>query len=677
MPNSTAALSAAEETRAIPIITRDAIIRPNSFNADENTVEVCWTTGARGARFDWSRYQMVDEELATDTSNVRLDRLNRGAAALAVHNGYNLNGQIGVIVDGTARMEGGEGIATIRFSRREDVAPIVADVADGIIRNVSVGYRVHAYEITETEGERPLYRAVDWEPYEISFVPIPFDAGAQVRSGAPAQGGHPCTIRRMSASEENVMPTAAQQPAGDPVDQNRAAPSIPAAPAAPSAPAVDPAAQTRSAPAPTVAYVGIAAIRSAVANAGLGDAVAFELIERHESTPLTNDALMADIGRRFAERDQSAAVRTVNRVPAQAGSNVSITRAMEDAVFHRMSPGSQLSEAGHNFRGMSMLRMAEELLGSSGISMRGMSAHEIAERALHSTSDFPALMGSALGRRLRAAYEENNPTYRMWARRAPNAPDFRLQDVVQLSAMPDLLKVGEGGEVKSGTFSDGKVSYGVISYGRIIGLTRQLIINDDLRALERITTGFAGSAARLENRLVYKQLTDNPTMSYDNKALFHADHGNLAASGAAISQASLSAGRARMRKQKGLAGEKLNLAPAYLLLPTDLEQVGYQFTSSQYVPAKPGDTNEFRQGGRTAIEPIVEPELDDSSGTAWYLAANSAQTDTVEYTYLEGAEGVQMSSRVGFTVDGVEMKAMLDFASAVIDHRGLDKNPGA
>ena len=34
---------------------------------------------------------------------------------------------------------------------------------------------------------------------------------------------------------------------------------------------------------------------------------------------------------------------------------------------------------------------------------------------------------------------------------------------------------------------------------------------------------------------------------------------------------------------------------------TDLEQVAYQFTSSQFVPAKSGDINEFRAGGRTAL----------------------------------------------------------------------------
>lgn len=92
---------------------------------------------------------------------------------------------------------------------------------------------------------------------------------------------------------------------------------------------------------------------------------------------------------------------------------------------------------------------------------------------------------------------------------------------------------------------------------------------------------------------------------------------------------------------------------------------------------KSTDVNEFRTGGRTALEPIVEALLDGVSATEYYLAAGNEQVDTVEYCYLEGAEGVQMSSRIGFTVDGVELKASLDFAAAAIDHRGLYKSSGA
>lgn len=465
-----------------------------------------------------------------------------------------------------------------------------------------------------------------------------------------------------------AAPAPAATTVTEPAPATRSEPTAPAA-----APAVAPA---TAEPAQRQAdIVTVQAIRTAATNAGLDTDATFELIERHEATPFTRTALMADIGTRFAEQDSG--VRTVNRVPATASTGVSMARAMGDALFHRMSPGSELSADARNFRGMSLLRMAEDYLGSSGISMRGMTAHEIAERALHSTSDFPALMGNAMNRRLRAAYEENQPSYRRWARRAPNAPDFRSIDVVQTSAMPDLLKVNEAGEFKYGTISDGKVSYAVVTYGRVIGISRQTLINDDLRALERMTTGFASSAARLENRTVYAQLTSNPTMSYDSTALFHANHGNLAGAGAAISATTLGAGRTSMRLQKGLQQEELNLAPRWLIVPATQEQLAYQYTSSQYVPAKQSDTNEFRAGGRTAVEPIVEAVLDGNSTTAWYMAAGNEQVDTIEFAYLEGAEGVQMSSRIGFTVDGVELKASLDFAASTIDHRGVYKNPGA
>ncbi|MEG8007484.1 hypothetical protein U2444_14900, partial [Listeria monocytogenes] len=79
------------------------------------------------------------------------------------------------------------------------------------------------------------------------------------------------------------------------------------------------------------------------------------------------------------------------------------------------------------------------------------------------------------------------------------------------------------------------------------------------------------------------------------------------------------------------------------------------------------EVNEFRTGGRTALTPIVEPVIDANSSTAWYLAAASSQVDTVEYCYLDGAEGPVIESEVGFETDGVSYKCRLDFAAKAID----------
>jgi hypothetical protein len=164
----------------------------------------------------------------------------------------------------------------------------------------------------------------------------------------------------------------------------------------------------------------------------------------------------------------------------------------------------------------------------------------------------------------------------------------------------------------------------------------------------------------------------------DGVVLFHADHKNIGTgAGSALQLSSLKAGRTAMRLQKGLANEELNLSPNYLIVPAALEQDAYQLTSSNYVPAKPGDVNEFRAGGRTAVEPIVEPILDGISEKEWYLASNNSQIDTVEYCYLDGAEGPVIESQAGFEVDGVTWKCRLDFAAKAVDHRGLYKGTGA
>src|SRR5256885_12765694 len=118
----------------------------------------------------------------------------------------------------------------------------------------------------------------------------------------------------------------------------------------------------------------------------------------------------------------------------------------------------------------------------------------------------------------------------------------------------------------------------------------------------------------------------------------------LTGAGSKFSLEALSSLRTLMRKQKGRDEETLNIAPAYLLVPSDLETLAYQYTSPNYQPTKAGDINEFRTGGRTALEPIVEPLLDDVSTTAFYLAARAGQIDTVEYAYMEDRKSTRLNS---------------------------------
>lgn len=682
-------------------------------DAPAATFELVFTTGAPVRRYDWANDRYYMEMLEVSSQAIDLSRLERGAPLLDSHWAYTLNDQIGVVDQPS--IEAGQGVCQAQMSRRDSVRGVVQDLEDRVIRNVSVGYCRLAIEMvapSEASGMW-IYNIKRWMPMEVSLVPIPADMDSQVRSAdgklpdgrvlrtfpcqmqlaAPVQ---PATLTPSSTEQRAAAPAAAPQTpaAGDPAEtittlgatmpgSNQQAGS--GNPAATTDDATRAATQAAAQTADAARAAGIQAertrqteIRSAAeaARGTLGEADASALATRLIDAGITVEEARREVLTQLAQRSAATGVRGAADIRTVQDEVETRRAGMADAIAHRMDPRGQVSENGGQYRYMSLQRMAEELLEKRGVNTRHMAPLEIASRAM-TTGDLPAITSNVANKRLRSAYEATNVTYNRWARRAPNAPNFKSVDVVQMSAAPDLLQVNEHGEFKYGKISDGKESYSVITRGRIINFTRQMVINDDLRSLDRMIAGFGSSGRRLENRLVYAELTANAALGNDSVALFHSTHANLAGSGAAISVASLGAGRTAMRLQKGLQSEELNLAPAYLIVPATQEGLAYQYTSANYVPAKSSDVNEFRAGGRTSVEPIVEAVLDANSTTAWYLAADSGAIDTVEYMYLDGSEGVYIETEYGFDSDGVKLKARHDFAAKVIEYRGLYKNPGA
>lgn len=671
------------EVRKIEIPMQQRAMPLGSLDRDKRTVDVVFSTGAGVRRMDWWTGERYIEELSLDPAHVRLERLNAGGPLLAVHNQWELRAVVGVIEDGSARIESGQGVARVRFDTDDEEAErAFRKVANKIVRNVSVGYIVHRYLKIDAEqqGGLPIWRAIDWEPLEISLVPVPADAGAQVRSALPPE----------KLAEVRVYPCEFITPAGAAAEQPTSRKEIPMTEKVnPPVPAADPNAGTQQvvearAEATSAERARIAEINRRVHAAGLGDdaePLAKRLIDDGSSV----DAACRAIVDAIAEKKPAPKVNATRTVEVVEDERMKLRAAVSSALVHRVNPRGELPNNGAgDFRYMGLARIAEEVLRREGVSVRGLAPSEIVTRAMHSTSDFAYILADASNKRLRQAYQENVPSYMRWARRAPNAPDFKTINVTQLSGAPDLQKVLEGGEFKRGKLLDSKETYQVLTYGRIIGISRQAIVNDDLSAFDRTPRLLANAARRLENSTMYALLTANGTMT-DTGALFNATavttaggHANLGTgTGSALSATSLATARTAMRKQVGLNSEPLNIVPAFVIGPAEIEQTMYQLTSSQFVPATTSAINEFRQGGKTALEPIVEAILGANSTTAWYLAADSSQVDTCEYAYLDGSEGLYLESQVNFNTDGVEFKARLDFAAGVVDHRGLYKANGA
>ena len=344
---------------------------------------------------------------------------------------------------------------------------------------------------------------------------------------------------------------------------------------------------------------------------------------------------------------------------------------MVAALMNRVDPRQhKLADDAVNYRGMNLLDMAKEVLNYGGKSTRGMTPMAIAAEAMHSTSDFPAILADVANKTLRQGYEAAPRTFQAFCRQS-TASDFKFINRAQLGDAPELEKVNEAGEFKYGSMGEDNQRYRLQTYGKIIALTRQTIINDDLDAFSRIPQAFGASAAELESNIIWGLLTSNVKMA-DNKALFHADHNNVGTAGP-LSVETLTEARKKLRRQKGIKSDRpLNLAAEYLIVPATLETEAQKILAI-VTPAKAGDVNPFPN----TLTLIVEPRLDDSSETTWYLAASPSRIDTIEYAYLTGEEGVYIETQQGFEVDGIKIKARQDFGAGVIDHRGLFKNAGA
>lgn len=354
----------------------------------------------------------------------------------------------------------------------------------------------------------------------------------------------------------------------------------------------------------------------------------------------------------------------------------------------------ELNDGAREYRGMTLLDMAREALDLRGEKTRGLAREEIARRALMqrsggygSTSDFPIILGNVMRTTLRAAYDVAGQTFRPLVRQT-TVPDFRSVSSAQLGGGMSFKKVNEHGEYKRSSLTESKEQYRVATYGTIIGVTRQVIINDDMNAFGRIPSLFGRDAANLESDLVWAQIIGNPTMG-DSVALFHATHKNLPTA-AAFSVASLGVAKALMSKQVDTDGTTvLNVRPKYLIVPVDLETKAEQelklVTSLALSDSTKVATNSMR-----GLEIISEPRLDNGftnpdtgvaisgSSTAWYLASAPSNIDVVELAYLADSGGaVHTETRYGFDVDGVEFKARLDVGAKTMDWRGLLKNAGA
>lgn len=567
---------------------RSALPRASTVNTENRTVEAIVSTGAAVQRAGYT------ERL--DLNGADLSRFI-GAPVLDAHRSASTRDQLGVIEAAEVRPEGLW--VRLRFRSNEAASAVLADIGDGTLRGLSIGYSVAEWK-EGREGANRTRTAKRWTPLEVSVVPVPADAGAHFRTGGS----------NMPDTEEAVL---------------------------------------------TRAEINTQ-IRSIAATAGLSRDWADQQIDAESSPEAAREAAF----NAMRQRSVNTQTRTTTQINVDNTDPAVIAARAGEALFARSNPQHQLSEPARQYAHMTFTDLARESLRRSGVSVSALSADTILTRALHTTSDFPLILGDAVNREMRAAYTAAPSGIRQLARQS-TARDFRAKNKLTLGDAPELQKVNEAGEFKSGTINEGKETYRLATYGRMISVSRQIMVNDDMAAFADMPRKMGQAALAFENQFLAQMVLSNPVMG-DGKAVFHADHANLTATYAEPSVTALSNARLAMRKMTGPGGMLIDVTPRFVVVPPELETKA-ELVLAEIAATKVEDVNPFQN-----LTLLVDPRLSDPE--QWYIATDPATIDGLEYAYLEGAPGPQIETRAGFEVDGVQIKVRLDFGAGWTDYRG-------
>jgi hypothetical protein len=630
----------------MPLIMRKADIQiATDTSTESREFDVVMSAGAtvRRTRRDdnWNRVEF-DEVLVVSEKSVDLTRVLAGSMMmLDSHTAYGgVTSTLGKII--SARVENGLLMGRVRV---HDTG--VNDASDGLLAMirggtappVSVAYRILEARIlpaTKAGGVEQLI-VERWEPYELSSVAVSADPDSVFRSAEAAE--FPTTIIRAIPPEtkEALMPKDTP---------------------------VDPAGMT-----PAEAIVAERARSADIRKIGADHKLPAEMLQRALDGDTTVEAFRGLVLDHLAA--ESNRQPTVTTTRTASGDDPLVRRtAMEGALEHRImarmgGKPEPMTEHQRHYANFGFADLAAEVVGEKRRVTAGL-AVDVLERAFNTTSDFPLLLQNVTNKVLMARYELAQPTFKLFASER-NLNDFRPANMLRAGDFPTLLKVGETGEIKAGTFSESKETFALATYARQVRFSRNLIINDDVDGIGQVIGSMGDRVAEFENNVFWTMVLANPLLG-DGLGVFHATHNNLATPGAAIAVASVGAGRAAMRKQKSLDGMSLNIGPKYLLVGPDLETQAEQFTA-QITAQTTANVNKIGP----SLTPVVEAMITSDD---WYLFADKGRADCFVYGHLNGASGPQVRTDEPFGVLGWAMECVLDYGVGAIDYRGAYLSEG-
>lgn len=636
-------------------MTSEMAVRAASWNPEDRTVDIVLTTDrpVRFRRYSWEKDRMeeYDEVLSMADGAIVRERLDSGRMPLLIDHDGRTSSVLGTFVAGTARVEPADGgrmalVAKARLSPVEEDKPTCERIISGILQNVSVGYQPTEYTDQERESGIPLRTVTRWEPYEGSIVGMGKDPSAHVRS-----------LEIPPVTAPTAAPASAEGPEGaKTMDSETIAQAV--------------AAENER----------VLTIQTTARNLKVDDDPAVSEMCKAGGPSL--DAARARLIDLHAARSEKAtpAVSALAKTGVQGvqvgTEDIEKFRGAMAEYFDYRYNGEALTEGARQFVGMTTLECARDLAirGGDGARVKGVPRLELARRTL-TTAHMPLLVAAVTGKSLNNGYKMSRTTYRRFSAKRP-VPDFKLQRELYLDSFSDLIPPvgGEGGDYAQGTFAAGQETWQAIRRGRLLKLTPELLVNDDLGAFTRAFGKLGDAAARTEDKTFWALVVANSNMA-DGVPHYDALHGNVVAggSGGAPSAAQIGLMRQLAWAQTDRSGEVIEVILTRYAIPAALEPTALQAWG---INSPDSPTNVMPEEYRTE-RPTVVNRLDATSPAVWYGFEDPEIGADFVWGYLEGETGPSIQMETDFDSSCVKYKVEHYWGCGQVDHRHSVYNTGA
>jgi hypothetical protein len=255
--------------------------------------------------------------------------------------------------------------------------------------------------------------------------------------------------------------------------------------------------------------------------------------------------------------------------------------------------------------------------------------------------------------------------------------DFKPVESYRLGMNARYEKVAPGGALTHGRMGEELFTNQADTYGKMLSIPRQDILNDDLGALTETPRLLGRGAAQNLNEVFWRAFCDNA-------GFFTAANGcRLDGADTALSIDGLTRAETAFNLKTEADGLPLAIDAGILLVPSALGAPASALMNSLEIRAHAGDayptanphTGKFRLVKSAWLGSPVIPGADDR---AWYLLADPQVLPVIEVAFLNGQEQPTIEeAQADFSVLGIQMRGFHDFGVRKQDPRGGIKMMGA